>query len=194
LYDLAHKLEAAQVFWKSEVEGLCKVFFSPREKQTVHDHAEMNRHLNPGVDRFKALEEKPREEFRNALGAFVRLYAFLSQVMPFTAPDLEKLYTFARFFETKLPQDPKKAPLQLDGDVALKYYRLGKISEGPLSRRVAEPGAVYGAAERGTRKATDAEAERPEIIEALNERVGSACPAADQLRFDQFVAAAKLGD
>jgi len=194
LYDLAHKLEAAQVFWKSEVEALCKVFFSPREKQTVHDHAEMNRHLNPGVDRFKALEEKPREEFRNALGAFVRLYAFLSQVMPFTDPDLEKLYTFARFFETKLPQDPKKAPLQLDGDVALKYYRLDKISEGSITLRVAEPGVVYGASEVGTRKAKDDEAQLSEIIEVLNERFGTEFTAADQLLFDQFVAAAKLDD
>ena len=194
LYDLAHKLEAAQVFWKSEVEALCKVFFSPREKQTVHDHAEMNRHLNPGVDRFKALEEKPREEFRNALGAFVRLYAFLSQVMPFTDPDLEKLYTFARFFETKLPQDPKKAPLHLDGDVALKYYRLDKISEGSITLRVAEPGVVYGASEVGTRKAKDDEAQLSEIIEVLNERFGTEFTAADQLLFDQFVAAAKLDD
>ena len=78
LYDLAHKLEAAQVFWTSEVEAFCKVFFSPREKQTVHDQAEMNRHLNPGVDRFKAKDEDEQEEFKNALGAFVRLYAFLS--------------------------------------------------------------------------------------------------------------------
>src|SRR5690606_8763840 len=130
----------------------------------------------------------------NALGAFVRLYAFLSQVMPFTDPDLEKLYTFARFFETKLPQDPKKAPLRLDGDVALKYYRLDKISEGSITLRVAEPGVVYGASEVGTRKAKDAEAQLSEIIEVLNERFGTEFTAADQLLFDQFVAAAKLDD
>ncbi|MCP3105477.1 DEAD/DEAH box helicase family protein [Myxococcus sp. K15C18031901] len=194
LYDLAHKLEAAQVFWKSEVEAFCKMFFSPREKQTVHDQAEMNRHLNPGVDRFKALDEVPREEFKNRLGAFVRLYAFLSQVMPFTDPDLEKLYTFTRFLETKLPQDPKKDPLQLDGDVALKYYRLDKLSEGFIVLRVAEPCVVYGASEVGTKKAKDDEAQLSEIIEVLNERFGTEFNQVDQILFDQFVAAAKLDD
>jgi type I restriction enzyme R subunit len=172
----------------------CKVFFSPREKQTIHDQAEMNRHLNPGVDRFKALDEAPRDEFKNALGAFVRLYAFLSQVMPFTDPDLEKLYTFARFFEAKLPQDPKKDPLQLDGDVALKYYRLDKLSEGSIVLRVAEPGVVYGASEVGTKKAKVDEAQLSEIIEVLNERFGTEFNQADQILFDQFVAAAKLDD
>ncbi len=194
LYDLAHKLEAAQVFWRSEVEAFCRVFFSPRAKQTVHDQAEMNRHLNPGVDRFKALDEGPREEFSNALGAFVRLYAFLSQIMPFSDPDLEKLYTFARFFESKLPQDPKKNPLRLDGDVALKYYRLDKLSEGAIALRAAEPGVVYGASEVGTKKVKDDEAQLSEIIEVLNERFGTEFDQADQILFDQFVAAAKLDD
>jgi type I restriction enzyme R subunit len=194
LYDLAHKLESAQVFWRSEVEAFCKVFFSPREKQTVHDQAEMNRHLNPGIDRFKAMEEAPREEFKNALGAFVRLYAFLSQIMPFSDPDLEKLYTFSRFFETKLPQDPKKTPLMLDGDVALKYYRLDKLSEGAIPLRVAEPGAVYSASEVGTKKAKEDEAQLSEIIEVLNERFGTEFKPADQLLFDQFVADAKADD
>ena len=43
----------------------------------------MYRYLNPAVDRFRALDEEKQEAFRNALGAFVRLYAFLSQIMPF---------------------------------------------------------------------------------------------------------------
>ncbi|AKU91179.1 type I restriction endonuclease subunit R [Vulgatibacter incomptus] len=194
LYDLAHRLEGAQVFWLSEVEAFCKVFFSPREKQSVQDQAEMNRHLNPGVDRFKALEEATREEFKNALGAFVRLYAFLSQIMPFSDPDLEKLYTFARYFETKLPQDPKKGPLSLDGDVALEYYRLDKLSEGAIALRAAEPGVVFGATEVGTRKAKDDEAQLSEIIGVLNDRFGTEFDQADQILFDQFVAAAKLDD
>jgi type I restriction enzyme R subunit len=193
-YDLAHKLEAAQVFWKSEVESFCKVFFSPREKQTVHDQAEMNRHLNPGIDRYKAKPEDEQEEFKNALGAFVRLYAFLSQIMPFSDPDLERLYAFSRFFETKLPQDPKKAPLKLDGEVALKYYRLDKISEGAIALRLGEPGVVYSPTDVGTHKAKDDEAQLSEIIEVLNDRFGTEFNKADQILFDQFIAAAKLDD
>jgi type I restriction enzyme R subunit len=195
LYDLAHKLEDAQVFWKSEVEAFCKVFFSPRGRnekaQTAHDQAEMNRQLNPGVDRYKALDDVSRDEFKNVLGAFVRLYAFLSQVMPFTDPDLEKLYTFTRFFETKLPQDPRKDLLNLDGEIALKYYRLDKLSEGAIVLRVSEPGVVYGASEVGTKKAKEDDAQLSEIIQVLNERFGTEFTQVDEILFDQFVAVAK---
>ncbi|WP_438020291.1 type I restriction endonuclease [Sorangium sp. So ce315] len=191
LYDLAHKLEAAQVFWESEKEAFCKVFFAPRDKQTVHDQAEMYRHLGPGVDRFKALDEAKQDEFRNALGAFVRLYAFLSQIMPFQDPDLEKLYTFCRYFEMKLPHDATRSPLKLDGEVALKYYRLDKISEGAIQLRAAESVGLRSPVEVGTRKVNEDEAKLSEIIEVLNERFGTEFAKADELLFDQFIEAAK---
>ena len=194
LYDLQHKLEAAQVFWASEVESFCKVFFAPREKQTVHDQAEMNRHLNPAVDRFISKTEDEQDEFRNALGAFVRLYSLLSQIMPFQDPDLEKLYTYSRFLETKLPHDPRKAPLKLDGEVALKYYRLDKISEGSINLKAGEPVVLYAPTAVGTRKAKEDEAKLSEIIDVLNEHFGTEFTKADQLLFDQFIEAAKADE
>lgn len=191
LYELQHRLEAMQVFWASEVEGFCKVFYAPKEKQTTADHAEMYRHLNPAVDRFKALDEDKQDEFRNALSGYVKLYAFLAQVMPFGDPDLEKLYSYARFLELKLPQDPKKNPLDLDGDVALKYYRLEKISEGSIALASGEAAPLKGMTAVGTKKAPAQEAPLSEIIEVLNERFGTEFTVADQLLFDQFVEAAK---
>lgn len=191
LYELQHRLEAMQVFWSSEVEGFCKVFYAPKEKQTTADHAEMYRHLTPAVDRFKALDEDKQDEFRNALGGYVKLYAFLAQVMPFGDPDLEKLYSFARFLELKLPQDPRKNPVDLDGDVVLRYYRLDKILEGSISLRAGEPAALKGLTAVGTKKAPAQDALLSEIIEVLNDRFGTEFTVADQLLFDQFVAAAK---
>jgi len=192
LYELQHRLEAAQVFWASEVEAFCKVFFAPKEKQTTAQQSEMHRHLNPAVDRFKALPEAKQDEFRNALGGYVHLYGFLAQIMPFADPDLEKLYTFCRFLETKLPQDPKKAPLKLDGEVKLRFYRLNKISEGALQLQIREPAALYGPELVGTSKAEPVEAKLSEIIEVLNGRFGTEFTKADELLFDQFVEAAKL--
>src|ERR1019366_8368164 len=157
LYELQHRLEAMQVFWTTEVEAFCKYFYAPKEKQTQSDQAEMYRALGPAVDRFKALDEEKQDEFRNALTGYVGLYSFLSQVMPFADEDLEKLYSFARFLELKLPRDEKKAPLALDGDVALKYYRLDKINEGSIALSLAEPVALRGPTEVGTRKAKDEE-------------------------------------
>ena len=80
------------------------------------------------MDRFKALQPEAQDEFRVALVAYVHLYSFMSQILPFTDPDLEKLYSFARFLELRLPLDPRKAPLKLDEETALAYYRLERTS------------------------------------------------------------------
>jgi type I restriction enzyme R subunit len=106
-------------------------------------------------------------------------------------PDLEKLYTFARFLERKLPKDAKKSALDLDGDVALKYYRLQKLSEGQVMLSLAEQVPLRAPTDVGTRKAKDVEAHLSAIIDVLNERFGTEFTTADQLLFDQFIEDAK---
>jgi type I restriction enzyme, R subunit len=194
LYELQHEMESAQVFSAGEVEGLCKIFYAPKEKQSATDQAQMYGYLNPGVDRFVALEEEKQEEFRSALKGYVGLYSLLSQIMPFSDPDLERLFTFARFLELKLPQDPRKDPLNLQGEVALKYYRLDKTSEGRIDLRVADPAAIYGATDVGSRKGRDDVAPLSEIIDILNERFGTNFTKVDQLFFDQVTEKARGDD
>lgn len=187
LYELQHQLDAAQVYQPSEVEAFCKVFYAPKKKQTTADHAEMYRRLQPAVDRFAALEPDAQDDFRTGLGAYVRLYAFLAQILPFTDPDLEKLYTFGRFLEMKLPLDQRKNPLKLDAETALAYYRLDKISEGRIELRAGESSPVYGPTEAGTRRTETEKAKLSEIIEVLNERFGTEFKKADQLFFDSVI-------
>jgi type I restriction enzyme, R subunit len=112
-------------------------------------------------------------------------------LMPFTDPDLEKLYTFGRYLELKLPRDEKKASLALDGEVALRYYRLDKINEGQIVLTFAEPVALRSPTDLGTRQARDEQAALSEIIDVLNERFGTQFGEADQLLFDQFATVAK---
>jgi len=191
LYQLQHRLDAAQVYFHTEVEEFAKIFYKPKAKQTTQDQAEMYRHLNPAVDRFKGLAEEKQEEFSNALKGFVRLYGFLAQVMPFQDPDLEKLYTFARFLELKLPRDERQAGLAIDDEVALGYYRLDKISEGSILLKGAEPIGLDGPTELGTRTAKPKDVPLSEIIDVLNERFGTNFKPADQLFFNQVIEEAK---
>ena len=191
LYELQHRLEAMQVFWSAEVEAFCRYFYAPKAKQTERDQAEMYRALGPAVDRFRGLDEDKQDEFRNALAGYVRLYAFLAQVMPFADEDLEKLYSYGRHLELKLPRDERKAPLDLDGEVALKYYRLDKIGEGSINLGLAETVPLGGMTAVGTRKAKDEQIALSEVIEILNERFGTEFAEGNALVIEQFVADAK---
>ena len=191
LYELQAKLDASQVYTNTEVENLCKVWYAPKGTQSAKDQSELYRYLAPGVDRFKALEEDEQEDFRGALKAFVNLYGFLAQVMPFQDPDLERRYTFGRFLQMKLPARSVDGPLVLDDEVQLKYYRLQQISQGDIILKVADGGALKGPTDVGTRAATDEKAHLSEIIDVLNDRFGTEFKPADQLFFDSIVAEAK---
>lgn len=194
LYELQNQLEGAQVFTPSEVDAFCKLFYAPRKSQTTADHATFYRYLAPAVDRFEKLDQDDQDKFRAALGAYVRLYAFLAQILPFTDSDLEKLYSFSRFLELKLPLDQKKTPLKLDADTALAYYRLDLIHEGSIPLTVGEPGEVYGPTSAGTKWAKPEQVKLSEVITILNDRFGTDFTDADQLFFDQLVEHAKADE
>ena len=72
-------------------------------KETPTDNALMNSIVDKAVGRFGNADDKAREELRNRLDAFRRLYSFLSQVIPFGDSKLEKFDAYLRFFEKKLP-------------------------------------------------------------------------------------------
>ena len=193
LLELQGTLEGSHVFLQEEVDGLCRAFVA-RTRRGDDTHASLYRYLNPAVDRFQALEADLQEEFRNALTAFVRLYAFLAQVMPWRDAELEKLYTYGRLLALRLPKDDRRLPLDLDGDVELEYYRLRQTFDGTILLGEEGPQPLKPATEVGTRQGDDDAVRLSEIIQVLNERFGTEFTQADGLLFDQFVAAARADD
>ncbi|TET44556.1 type I restriction endonuclease subunit R [candidate division TA06 bacterium] len=185
LYELQAKLDAQQVYHKSEVEEFARVFYKPRKDQTAGDHARMNACLDPAVNRYSKLEEEIQEEFRKTLVAYRNLYAFLAQVIPFQDSDLEKLYSYIRFLLTKLPK--RRGPVySFDDEVALKYYRLQKISEGLIDLKPGKIETVSGPTSVGTGAPHDVQIELSRLIDILNERFGTEFKPADQLFIDSI--------
>jgi type I restriction enzyme R subunit len=181
LYEIQAKLDGHQVYHRSEVEEFCKVFYKPKQNQTPADHARMNACIDPAVSRYNHLAEEEREEFRKTLVAYRNLYAFLSQVIPFQDSDLEKLYSYIRFLLTKLPKGDRGPVYDFDDDVALKYYRLQKISEGSIRLEAGRGGEVAGPVAVGSRAAGAAMIELSRLIDILNERFGTDFKPGDQL-------------
>lgn len=186
LYQLKTKLDAVQIFWQSEIDQFAKVFFKPKADQKPSDQGQLHKIIDPAVDRFKATDEEAQEAFRHTLQEYLRLYAFLSQIINFVDVDLEKLYAYGRLLATKLPKR-KDEPLNLDGDVAMTYYRLQKMYEGAAALNVGETSPIFGPGEVGTGKNEKIEAPLSEIIHVLNEKFGTDFTPEDQLLFDQVI-------
>ena len=180
LEQLKHELDELQVYFASEVEAFARIFYLPLEKQNPADHAHMQRHLQPSVDRFRVLEVEKRDEFRDKLGAYVRSYGFLSQIIPYTDRDMEMLYSFGRFLLPHLPKDDSTY-VKITDEVDLEYYRLERVYSGAIDLREGEADGVRSPVEIGTSTVRDAPLPLSQILDVVNERFGTQFSEEDRL-------------
>ena len=187
---LKHELAQPQIYHWSEVEHFAKVYFAGLGKSRPGVHARLQRLLQPAVDRFAGLsDEGARCEFRDKLSAYLRLYEFVSQIVPYADSEWEKLYAYGSLLRPLLAvgRDPM---LTLDDDVALQYYRLRRSHSGRLQVEEDDPAYVAGPSEVGTGRPEEPKAPLSEIIALLNERHGSELGEADRLFFEEVRAEA----
>lgn len=186
LYDIKTKLDSSQVYQWSEINAFAILYYT-KDSHNIKDQAKLYGWIDPAVDRYKVLEPEKQKEFRKSLTTFVRMYSYLSQILPFQDTDLEKLYSYGRFLLMKLPKSGDIERLKLDNEIALEYYRLQKMSEGAITlehqgvseiRGVSEAGVPYGDKEDKARLS--------EIVEILNDRFGTDFDVADRLFFEQI--------
>jgi len=181
LYDLQHRLEAFHVFGEADVDRFAELYFNPRTAQ-----AQLYAALEPVRERFEDLEEEERVEFRGYLNDYVRLYAFLGQVITFTDADLEKLYVFARLLRTLLPVDPEDLPREVQQMIDMESYRIDKRFEGavPLER------GDGGLPPQKTTAAHTASVEELEplsrIIQELNDQFGTEFSEKDRVFIEEL--------
>jgi type I restriction enzyme R subunit len=193
LYELQHRIEEWRVFTAEEVTEFVNVWYSKRKDPTAGDHKRMNAILDKAVERYNDLKDEDQELFKKQLTSFCNLYAFLSQVIPYQDSDLEKQYTYLRFLLSKLPRRQGEQ-YKLDGEVALKYYRLEKISEGSITLEEGEADPLQGPTEVGSGTAKDERVILSMLVDKLNERFGTDFTKADELFFDQVVETAAANE
>ena len=197
MYAIKAELDASGIYLDEEVERFSAVYFTPRRRQSALDHRTMNAALDPAVSRFTTHRddsEEEAEDWRGKMLAFLNLYGFLSQVIPYQDSDLERLYVFLRHLAAKLPRRKSGPAYRFDDEVRLKYYRLQKISEGSISLRDDEARRLDGPTEVGSGLVRPQPVPLSQLIDIVNERFGTDFNQADQLFFDQIVEAAMTDD
>ena len=190
MYQIQGELDAAGMYLDEEVERFCAVYFKPKQRQSPGDHQAMNAALDPAVSRFTARwRDDPNEAdlWRGKAQAFINLYGFLSQIIPYQDSDLERLYVFLRHLSAKLPRRASGPAYQFDDDVRLEYYRLQKISEGSIALTGGEARRLDGPTEVGSGLVREQEVPLSQLIDVLNQRFGTDFNQGDQLFFDQIV-------
>jgi type I restriction enzyme R subunit len=180
LYEIQSELLGYSAYTEAEVDGYARVYFAPNSKQ-----AQLYAALTPIADRVRALAASEQADFRGRLTDYVRLYAFLSQVLTFADADLEKLYVFARHLRRLLPALREDLPLEVQQNIDMESYRIQQTSRGriKLERNGGELQPIQ------TKDRQDAAGEQIEplsqIIADLNERFGIHLSEEDRVCLEQ---------
>ena len=193
MYAVKSELDSSGIYLEAEIGPFCAVYFKPKPKQSPWDHQAMNAALDPAVARFTTYRdehEAEAENWRGKMHAFLNLYGFLSQIIPYQDSDLERLYVFLRHLAAKLPRRYGGPKYRFDDEVQLEYYRLQKTSEGSISLQQDEARPLDGPTEVGSGMVRSDRISLSQLIDALNERFSTDFNQADQLFFDHIVEAA----
>ena len=182
LYDLETRLGAFHLFGQEQLDAFAAIYFDP-----AGGLGALHAVLDPIVVRFDELEEAERVEFRGSLGEYVRLYAFLSQVIRFVDADLEKLYVFGRVLLRKLPVSRDELPREIQEAIDVESYRIQKTRDG----RIDLERGVQELEPRGAKDTFELALEDLEplsqIIRELNDRFGVGLTEEDRLSIERLL-------
>lgn len=188
LYTLKQRIMNAQVIDPTEMRDMVAALLTSDKDA----HAALYAKTDPAVARYEAIAEKEdREDFRTALRDFLRLYAFLGQVVPFQSEALEELFYYGKILITRLPKAEDEGDVDISDAAVLTHIRTQIVGEQNL-------GLIEGQAEglpgmqgggRGVQSIKD-QVRLSSLIHLLNEKFGTELTEADQVWFDQQVEAA----
>jgi len=128
LYEIQSRLFDFPVFTAADVERFAKVYF---DKKATQD--QIYAVLAPVTTRFAEISEEEKHDFRGQITDYVRLYAFLAQVLTFSDADLEKLYVFARHLRRLIPADPDELPREVQQNIDMESYRIQQTGSGRIA-------------------------------------------------------------
>ena len=197
IYTLKRQLDDFHVYQEREVEEFAKKFY----QKTMPTLSVLSPILKPAVERYEALEDKQKDEFKSLIHGFNRTYSFITQICRMFDKDMQKLYVFTKYLTKLLPKNNSEK-VNLNDALLLEYYKLQKTAEGNITLEKTEGviPPISGAGAAGSNKEKD---NLSEIIDKFNKKFGTSFTEqdkvlaqlkADMMKNEQMANSAKSGD
>ncbi|HJH27662.1 MAG TPA: type I restriction endonuclease subunit R, partial [Methanophagales archaeon] len=165
LYELEEKLLDYQVFDKSDIETFVKAWKKGEPQPKLHNI------LSPLVNEFRQKTKKEQVEFKKTLRRYQSIYSFLSQLIPFSDINLEKLFIFNKFLSKKLPTINNPLPFSVLQDVDIDSYQI--VKKGKKEIKIESEGELKPISAGVGEYAPDINAKLSKIIKDLNDAFGT---------------------
>ncbi|TXH15877.1 MAG: type I restriction endonuclease subunit R [Mycobacterium sp.] len=180
VHDLAAKLDTAAIYTQAEIDQCAHAFVTGKGNNALRAA------VDPGKKRFAeryqaalihnggegdkaALAEL--DMFRKDVGSFVRLYDFMSQIIDYGDPELEKKQIYLRHLERGIQPDNYTAPIDLS-DVVLKQVK--QVDQGRIDISLGARVGLSGVTAAGSGEKRDPKMVAfQQVLDRLNDLFGS---------------------
>jgi len=165
LYELEEKLLDYQIFDQSDVETFVKARKKGVSQPKLHNI------LSPIINEFKQKSKKEQVGFKKTLRRYQNIYSFLSQLIPFSDVNLEKLYIFNKFLNKKLPTINNPLPFSVLQDVDINSYKI--VKKGEKEIKLESEGELKPISASVGEYTSDIDTKLSKIIKDLNDAFGT---------------------
>lgn len=118
VHDLEREVFDFKLFEKREIEGFVEMYMNGATPD------KLNAAIDTVVERVAELLPEERIDFKSKAADYIRKYAFISQIVTFADPELERLFLFAKYLLKKLPREKDALPKEVLDAVDMELYRI----------------------------------------------------------------------
>lgn len=175
LNDLERDILQFKLFAVYEVDGFVEDYLNEKSPDVL------NSALDGIVERYKELLSEEKDDFKSKSQDYIRKYGFISQIVTFEDPRLEKLFIFLKFLVRKLPARTVVLPYEVLEAVDMDSYKVEKKVEMNISLENKE-GVIDPMGLGGSGFEVQEEIDPlSKIIKDINERFGTAFDSEDKV-------------
>jgi len=185
LYEYQSELADFHLYTAEEVNQFAQIYYDDGLTAATRE-AQIHSMLDAIVVRYTPIAADEQADFRSKLKSYIRLYAFLSQVITFADTDLEKLYWFSKLMLRKLPVSQEELPVEIKQQVDLDSYRPEKTWSGRIELELGIQ-ELEPQTEKDAGKGLEEDLEAlSTIIQELNDRFGTDFTEEDRISITQL--------
>lgn len=169
IYKTQKMLRAFKIYDDTDIEKVNKIYFDEDKRKANKIQAAVTNALLPIQQKYNALNQEQRYQFRKLCRTFVKWYEYITQIVRMFDKQMHDEYIFCSYLAKVLPADPT-IPFDLGDRVKLEYYNLEKTYEGSIGLVKEEKGVYEPAKLKKPVKMTETLSPLEQVIDKINQQ------------------------
>ena len=169
IYKTQKMLRAFKIYDDADIEKINKIYFDEDKRKANKIQAAVTNALLPIQQKYNALNQEQRYQFRKLCRTFVKWYGYITQIARMFDKQMHDEYIFCSYLAKVVPADPT-TPFDLGDRVKLEYYNLEKTYEGFIGLVKEEKGVYEPAKLKKPVKMSETLSPLEKVIEKINQQ------------------------